>query len=105
MLTLFQKYYKEFKENAKDFIKNIEQESLETKEAFSLIVDSVKNGKELTQEEKEQIGEQLKDVLKTTGLVGIALLPGGSVFFILTKYLKLNKYILPSSFQEKENEK
>jgi hypothetical protein len=102
MLTLFQKYYKEFKVNAKDFIKNIEQEGLETKEAFLLIVDSVKNGKELTQEEKNKIGEQLKDVLKTTGLVGIALLPGGSVFFILTKYLKLNKYVLPSSFQEKE---
>ena len=102
MLTLFQKYYKEFKANAKDFIKNIEQEGLETKEAFLLIVDSVKNGKELTQEEKNKIGEQLKDVLKTTGLVGIALLPGGSVFFILTKYLKLNKYVLPSSFQEKE---
>ena len=56
----------------------------------------------LTQEEKDKIGEQLKDVLKTTGLIGVALLPGGSVFFILTKYLKLNKYVLPSSFQEKE---
>ena len=70
-----------------------------------LIVDSVREDKELTQEEKDKIGEQLKDVLKTTGLVGIALLPGGSVFFILTKYLKLNKYVLPSSFQEKEKEK
>jgi hypothetical protein len=37
-------------------------------------------------------------------LVGIALVPGGSIFFILTKYLKLNKYVLPSSFQEKEKE-
>jgi hypothetical protein len=102
MFTTIQKYYKELKVNAKDFIKNIEQESLETKEAFSLIVVSVKEGKDLTQEEKDKIGEQLKDVLKATGLVGIALLPGGTIFFILTKYLKLNKYILPSSFQEKE---
>ena len=102
MFTIIQKYYKEFKINAKDFIKNIEQEGLETKEAFMLIVDSVKEDKELTQEEKDKIGEQLKDVLKTTGLIGVALLPGGSVFFILTKYLKLNKYVLPSSFQEKE---
>ena len=105
MFTIIQKYYKEFKINAKDFIKNIEQEGLETKEAFMLIVDSVKEDKELTQEEKDKIGEQLKDVLKTTGLIGVALLPGGSVFFILTKYLKLNKYVLPSSFQEKEKEK
>ena len=59
MLTLFQKYYKEFKVNAKDFIKNIEQEGLETKEAFLLIVDSVKNGKELTQEEKITLNDSL----------------------------------------------
>ena len=104
MFSKIQKYYKELKVNAKDFIKNIEQEGLETKEAFMLIVDSVREDKELTHEEKHKIGEQLKDVLKTTGLVGIALLPGGSVFFILTKYLKLNKYVLPSSFQEKEKE-
>ena len=38
MLTLFQKYYKEFKVNAKDFIKNIEQEGLETKEAFLVVL-------------------------------------------------------------------
>jgi len=101
MFTTIQKYYKEFKLNAKDFIKNIELESFETKEAFLLVVDSIKGNKELTKEEKHQIGEQLKDVLKTTGLIGIVLLPGGMIFLILAKYLKINKYILPSSFKKK----
>jgi hypothetical protein len=94
--------YEKVKNSTKDFIEKIGQETDETKEAYRLLVDSIQNGTELTPEQKEQIGEQLKDVLKTLGIVGVTLLPGGSIFLILTKVLKLNKYVLPSSFQDKK---
>jgi len=99
-----EEYYESLKKRAKDFIDRVGQEGEETKEAFNLLVDSVQNGTELTEEEKNKIGNQLKDVLKTLGLIGVAVLPGGTVFFILAKFFKLNKYILPSAFQEKEKE-
>jgi hypothetical protein len=94
--------YEKVKNSTKDFIEKIGQETDETKEAYRLLIDSIQNGTELTPEQKEQIGEQLKDVLKTLGIVGVTLLPGGSIFLILTKVLKLNKYVLPSSFQDKK---
>lgn len=96
-------YYGKLKDNFKLFLDNLSEEKDETKEAFELLRQSVIDNKELTKEEKHQIGEQLKDVFKTVGLVGIAILPGGSLFFILSKFLKLNKYILPSSFIDKKD--
>lgn len=93
--------YKRFKGNLTVFLGNLNQEKAETKEAFKLLINSIETGKDLTPQEKRQVGEQLKDVLKTAGLVGIAILPGGIVFFIIVKFLKLNKYILPSSFEKK----
>jgi hypothetical protein len=60
------------------------------------------NKTKLTPKEKEQIGNQMKDVLKTIGIVGVTLLPGGSIFLILSKVLKINKYVLPSSFLEEK---
>lgn len=92
--------YKKFKSSLKEFLSNIHQEKDETKNSFKLLIDSINNGTELTKEEKHQIGEQLKDILKTVGLVGIIILPGGTVFLILAKFFKFNKYILPSSFDE-----
>ena len=83
-----------------EIAKNANKE--ETKEAFKMIVNAYENKVDLTKEEKEAIGEQLKDVLKTVGIVGITLLPGGSIFLIITNFLKLNKYVLPSSFQKNE---
>ena len=97
-------YYDSLKEKMKDFLEKISQEKDETKEAFSLLIDSINDGKKLTDEEKEKIGEQLKDVLKTIGLVGATILPGGFIYFLIAKVFKLNKYVLPSSFN-KEKEK
>ena len=94
------KYYKSVKGHIKDFTQCIGKESDETKQAFKLLVYSSKNKVKLTPEEKNQIGEQMKDVLKTIGLVSITLLPGGSVFLILTNVLKINKHVLPSAFLE-----
>ena len=94
------RYYKSVKGHVKDFTQRIGKESDKTKEVFRLLVDSSVNGVKLTPEEKTQIGEQMKDVLKTVGLVSITLLPGGSVFLILTNVLKINKHVLPSAFLE-----
>lgn len=96
------KYYTVLKTHLKDFTERIGKENDETKEAFGLLVHSLNNGVELTPEQKTQIGNQMKDVLKTVGIVGITLLPGGSIFLILTKVLKLNKYVLPSAFLEEK---
>ena len=95
-------YYDSLKEKMKDFLEKIGQEKDETKEAFSILIDSINNGKKLTDEEKEKVGEQLKDVLKTLGLVGASILPGGFIYFLVAKVFKLNKYVLPSSFNEEK---
>ena len=96
------KYFRLFRKKGNEFLGSMDQEKEETKKAFMMIVNSYKNDVDLTDEEKEAIGEQMKDVLKTLGIVGITLLPGGSIFLIITNFLKLNKYVLPSSFQKEE---
>ena len=87
-----------------EFIANVEIEGKGTKEAFHLMVQSTFHGKELTHEEKVQIGNQMKDTLKTVDLVVLAIVPGGTVFFILANFLKLNKYIIPSAFLKKQDD-
>ena len=84
------------------FIEALKQEKQETKDAFKLLYQAVKEKKELTKEEKKEIGNQLKDIFKTIGYVGLFALPGGSIFTILFNLLKLNKYVLPSAFLDKE---
>jgi hypothetical protein len=83
------------------FIVNIEKEGHDTKAAFYLMNQSAFHGKELSHEEKVQIGNQMKDVLKTVDLIALTILPGGTVFFILASVLKINKYIIPSAFLKK----
>jgi hypothetical protein len=80
------------------FVANLKQEGRDDKAAFQLLVDATFHGRHLTHEEKIQIENQLKDSLKTVGLISLTILPGGSLFFILSSFLKLNKYIIPSVF-------
>jgi uncharacterized protein (UPF0335 family) len=80
------------------FISNMGKEKDETKEAFKLIAQSAKGEKDLTDAEKKQIGDQMKDVLKTVGLTAASVLPGGTIYFLIIKLLKLEKFTLPSSF-------
>jgi hypothetical protein len=84
------------------FISNMDKEKDETKEAFKLIAQSAKGEKELTDAEKKQIGDQMKDVLKTVGLTAASVLPGGTIYFLIIKLLKLEKFTLPSSFLTEE---
>ena len=93
------KYVNKAKSGFKKFIEALKQEGKETKEAFKLLAQSVKGEKQLSKEEKKEIGNQLKDVFKTIGYIGLFALPGGSIFTILFNLLKLNKYVLPSAFQ------
>jgi hypothetical protein len=97
---LLKGFYNKSKRDLKVFVGQIKQEKIETKVAFKLLITSIETGVPLTSEEKKIIGVQMKDVFKTIGIIGIAILPGGVVFFILTRLLKINKYILPSSFEE-----
>ncbi len=81
------------------FINGIKQEKKETIEAFRLIVKASKGDTVLTDEQKTQIGNQLKDVLKTLGLTAIAVLPGGAIVAIILKLIKQQDVIIPSSFK------
>jgi len=85
----------------KDFISKLEQEDEQAKAAFQLVVQSTFHGRKLTHDEKLEIETQLKELLKTADLVALTVLPGGTVVLILSGFLKLNPYILPSVFLSK----
>lgn len=93
-----------FSKNIKKIIASVQIESQETKEAFKLILLASQGKKTLTAEEKKQIGDQMKDVLKTVGLATAAVLPGGTIYFILIRVLRLEKYTMPSSFMPSSHE-
>ena len=80
------------------FILSIKKEGIETKKAFSLLLLAAAGKKQLTQQEKIQIGNQLKESLKSVGLLAASVLPGGTIYFILIRLLRLEKYTLPQSF-------
>lgn len=80
----------------------ISKEVAESKELLSLLMKSTK--KELTDEEKAKVKEQLKDILKTIPALAIFMLPGGSLLLpVLFKVLPQH-LVLPSSFQSTDNE-
>jgi hypothetical protein len=80
------------------FISAIKQEGQETRKAVSLLIKAAKGDIKLSDEQKEQIGNQLKDVLKTIGLASIAVLPGGFIAGALIKIFKAESLITPSAF-------
>jgi hypothetical protein len=88
----------EVKTKFQKFIAAIKQEGQETKEVVGLLIHAAQGKIELTDKDKEYIGNQLKDVLKTIGLVGIATLPGGFIAAVLIKLFKAEHLVTPSSF-------
>ena len=94
-------YVQKLKVRFKAFLLSIKKEGQETKKAFGLLLQSAAGKKTLTKAEKEQIGNQMKDALKAAGLVAASILPGGTIYFILIRLLKLEKYTMPSSFVSK----
>lgn len=88
------------------FLKNLEEEKIETQEAIKILIDHTIHGKRMTKKEKESVEEQLKDVAKTLGLIGTFALPGGSLILLAARMLKWDRHMLPSSFKkEKEIKK
>lgn len=94
-------YVKKVKLHFKDFLKNLQKEGVETKRAFSLLIQAAAGKKKLTKKEKTQIGNQMKDALKAAGLVAATILPGGTIYFILIRLLRLEKYTMPDRFLSK----
>lgn len=83
------------------FLRSIAAEGRETKEAFVKLAQAAQGKKTLTDAEKEEIGEQMKDVLKTAGIIAASVLPGGTIYFILIRLLRLEKYTIPNNFLNK----
>jgi hypothetical protein len=100
------KFVSKIKSRFDDFIKKLQTEGKETKEAFDLVLkesrgellDENGNKRDLTIQEKELVKEQAKDLFKVLGLTSITLLPGGTLVFILIKVFKQEENLLPSSF-------
>ena len=90
----------ELKMKFKKFIAALKQEGTETKEAFSLLAKAAMGKTELTDAQKSEIGEQMKDVLKAIGLTTIAIAPGGLIAGFLIKMMKAERYITPSAFMK-----
>jgi hypothetical protein len=99
--ALINDYIQKLKVRLKAFLLSIKKEGQETKKAFALLLQAAAGKKTLTKQEKEQIGNQMKDSLKAVGLVAASILPGGTIYFILIRLLKLEKYTMPSSFLNK----
>ena len=93
----------DIKEKFKIFVNNLKQEGAETKAAFSLLIKAAKGEIELTDLDKQQIKEQLKDVLK--GVFGVAILsiPAGSLVLLLLKLIKLHGLVTPTAFLEEND--
>jgi hypothetical protein len=89
----------------KDFLAKLESEDERTKVAFHLLVQSALKGKHLTRDEKLAIEQQLIDLLKTADLVALTVLPGGTLVLVLSSFLKLNRFIIPSVFLEESKGK
>ena len=92
----------ELKMKFKKFIAALKQEGTETKEAFSLLAKAAMGKIELTDAQKSEIGEQMKDVLKAIGLTTIAIAPGGLIAGFLIKMMKAERYITPSAFMKED---
>lgn len=100
------KFVSKIKSRFEDFMKKLQTEGKETKEAFDLVLresrgellDENGNKRDLTSEEKELVKEQAKDLFKVLGLTSITLLPGGTLVFILIRVFKQEENLLPSSF-------
>jgi len=90
----------ELKMKFKKFIAALKQEGTETKEAFSLLAKAAMGKIELSDAQKSEIGEQMKDVLKAIGLTTIAIAPGGLIAGFLIKMMKAERYITPSAFMK-----
>jgi hypothetical protein len=83
------------------FLQSIAKEGRLTKEAFYLAGQAAIGKKQLTPQEKGKIGNQLKEALKSAGLIAASVLPGGMIYFIVIRLLRIENYVVPNSFAGK----
>ncbi len=81
--------------------KRLQKELSESKELMFLLSKSTM--RELNEEEKKKVQNQLLDIFKTIPSLAIFLLPGGAV--LLPIFIKLIPKLLPSAFDENRVEK
>ena len=93
----------DIKEKFKVFVSKLKQEGKETKAAFSLLVKAAKGEIELTDLDKQQIKEQLKDIIKGVFGAAVFALPAGGLVLLLLKLIKLHGLITPSAFLEEND--
>lgn len=79
---------------------NLKQEGVETLEAIAKLIKAASGTQKLSDEDLKEIGVQLKDLLKLSGLAAISILPGGLIAAILIKFFKKESWITPSSFKD-----
>ena len=93
----------DIKEKFKIFVNNLKQEGKETKAAFALLIKAAKGEIELTDLDKQQIKEQLKDIIKGVFGAAVFALPAGGLVLLLLKLIKLHGLITPSAFLEEND--
>lgn len=79
----------------KTFLEELKNSGDDAKNAYSNLMRLVNSGEPISKEDREKIGNELKGVFKRAmvklGMVGIFLLPGGTVFLFLLKLFKNKK--------------
>jgi hypothetical protein len=89
------------KDKVKQFVGALRNETDETKMAFAMLIQHIQ-GRKLTDTEWKWVREQLKDVIKMLGLTTMAIAPGGTLVALLMKALKVDKHMMPSSFNKRD---
>ena len=97
------KYVDNLTKNFTKFIDALKNERVEVVDAYKKLINSVKEGKKLSYQEKKEIGDKLKDVLRLSGFIFATLLPGGFIYLVLAKTTKLKKHLIPKSFWDNRN--
>ena len=95
-------YLDELQAKFKDFMLKVKKEGHETKDAVKKLIKAAKGELKLSDSDKTDIGNQLKDILKLIGLTALVTLPGGIIAGLLIKLLKAEKYITPSAFMKED---
>jgi len=94
--------YTKVKNNFKTFLEMLKREGKENKEAWSLITNSIKEKRKLTQDEQKKVLGQLGNMFKISGLSLAMFLPGGILYILLTRVPRFKKYLLPTDLSNIE---
>jgi len=74
-----------------------------TAESLAKLYKAVKNKEKLSKDEKKQIGNDLKEALKTLGFAGATVLPGGFLYMLLVSKIPILQILKPEVFMEEYN--